>query len=50
MLEITAGVIAKDDRVFLGVLLVTQDKRVPRVLLLSRSQRVKGHGGPGGQE
>jgi hypothetical protein len=33
--EITAGVIAKDDRVFLGVLLVTQDKRVPRVLLVS---------------
>ena len=35
MSEITAGVIAKDDRVFLGVLLVTQDKRVPRVLLVS---------------
>ena len=35
MLKITAGVIAKDDRVFLGVLLVTQDKRVPRVLLVS---------------
>jgi uncharacterized membrane protein len=35
VLEITAGVIAKDDRVFLGVLLVTQDKRVPRVLLVS---------------
>jgi hypothetical protein len=33
--KITAGVIAKDDRVFLGVLLVTQDKRVPRVLLVS---------------
>ena len=35
MSKITAGVIAKDDRVFLGVLLVTQDKRVPRVLLVS---------------
>jgi hypothetical protein len=35
VLKITAGVIAKDDRVFLGVLLVTQDKRVPRVLLVS---------------
>ena len=35
MLKITAGVVAKDDRVFLGVLLVTQDKRVPRVLLVS---------------
>ena len=34
-MKITAGVIAKDDRVFLGVLLVTQDKRVPRVLLVS---------------
>ena len=35
MSKITAGVIAKDDRVFLGLLLVTQDKRVPRVLLVS---------------
>ena len=50
MSKITAGVIAKDDRGFLGVLLVTQDKRVPRVLLVSRSQRVRGQGGPGGQE